>query len=135
MVGTSPICAKIVNIMLSVKHALIQIWKSPYMFVFIQKQYPQIFAFFILRSLELFASEVCKFFKLFTYLRVHISKSKRCFNVKSSTNYFHMKTKILAMVFKVLIYIFFNMMFFRIHIFQPCYGTHILDKTGTKTIL
>ena len=29
-------------------------------------------------------------------LRVHISKSKRCFNVKSSTYYFHMKKKILA---------------------------------------
>ena len=28
--------------------------------------------------------------------RVHISKNKRCFNVKSSTYYFHMKTKILA---------------------------------------
>ena len=26
-------------------------------------------------------------------------------------------------------------MYFRIQIFQPCYGTHILDKTGTKTIL
>ena len=28
--------------------------------------------------------------------RAHISKSKRCFNVKSSTYYFHIKTKILA---------------------------------------
>ena len=27
---------------------------------------------------------------------MHISKSKRCFNVKSSTYYFHMKMKILA---------------------------------------
>ena len=34
--------------------------------------------------------------KLFTYPRVHTSESKRCFNVKSSTYYFHMKTKILA---------------------------------------
>ena len=33
--------------------------------------------------------------KIFTYLRVRTSKSKRCFNVKSST-YFHTKTKILA---------------------------------------
>ena len=32
--------------------------------------------------------------KLFTF--AHISKSKRCFNVKSSTYHFHMKTKILA---------------------------------------
>ena len=29
-------------------------------------------------------------------LRAHISKSKMCFNVKSSTYYFHMNTKILA---------------------------------------
>ena len=34
--------------------------------------------------------------KLFTISCVHISKSKRCFSVKSSTNYFHMKTKILV---------------------------------------
>ena len=34
--------------------------------------------------------------KLFTYPRVHTSESKRCFNVKSSTYYFHMKTKILT---------------------------------------
>ena len=34
--------------------------------------------------------------KLFTYLSADISKSERCFNVKSSTYYFHMKTKILA---------------------------------------
>ena len=34
--------------------------------------------------------------KLFTYPNAHISKSKRCFNVKSSTYYLHMKTKILA---------------------------------------
>ena len=36
--------------------------------------------------------------KLFTYLRAHISKSKRCFNVKPSTYYFLMKTKILYRV-------------------------------------
>ena len=30
------------------------------------------------------------------FSRAHISKSKRCFNVKSSTYYFHIKTKILA---------------------------------------
>ena len=34
--------------------------------------------------------------KFFTYLTVHISQSKRCFNVKHSTYHFHMKTKILA---------------------------------------
>ena len=38
-----------------------QIWKFQYMFFFIQKQYPKTFAFLILRILELFAREVCKF--------------------------------------------------------------------------
>ena len=33
---------------------------------------------------------------LFTYSRAHISKCKRCFNVKPSTYCFHMTTKILA---------------------------------------
>ena len=42
---------------------LMQIWKPPYMFVFIQKQYPENFAFLILRIHELFSSEVCKFLK------------------------------------------------------------------------
>ena len=36
------------------KDTLMQIWKSPYMFVFIWKQYPANFAFLILRILELF---------------------------------------------------------------------------------
>ena len=34
--------------------------------------------------------------KLFTYLMCVISKSKRCFKVKSSTYYFHKNTKIFA---------------------------------------
>ena len=33
------------------------------MFVFISKQYPENFAFLILRNLELFGREVCKFRK------------------------------------------------------------------------
>ena len=33
------------------------------MFVFIQKQYPENFAFLVLRILELFYREVCKFVK------------------------------------------------------------------------
>ena len=37
-----------------------QIGKSPYMFVFIQKQYSENFAFLILGILELFVSIVCK---------------------------------------------------------------------------
>ena len=40
-----------------------QSWKSPYMLVFMQKQYPENFAFLILRILKLFAREVCKFLK------------------------------------------------------------------------
>ena len=43
------------------KGTLMKIWKSPYMFVFIQTQYPKNFAFLILRILELLAREVCKF--------------------------------------------------------------------------
>ena len=38
-----------------------QIWKYPYWFVFIQKQYPENLAFCILEILELFAHEVCKY--------------------------------------------------------------------------
>ena len=45
------------------KGTLMQVWKSPYMFVFIYKQYPESFAFLILRILKLFAREVCKFLK------------------------------------------------------------------------
>ena len=44
------------------KGTLMQIWKS-YMFVFIWKQYPENFTFLILRILELFALELCKFLK------------------------------------------------------------------------
>ena len=40
-----------------------QIWKSPYIFVFILQQYLENFAFLILGILELFAREVCKFLK------------------------------------------------------------------------
>ena len=36
---------------------------SPYMFVLIWKQYTENFAFLILRTVELFTSEVCKFLK------------------------------------------------------------------------
>ena len=40
-----------------------QIWKSTYMFVFIQKQYTEKFSFLIQRILKLFAREVCEFYK------------------------------------------------------------------------
>ena len=83
------------------------------MFVFLQKQYHKNFAFLILRIAELFAHEVCNFLKTRQFLTysivseclqtnfshiscAHISKNKKCFNVKFSTYYFHMKTKILA---------------------------------------
>ena len=45
------------------KDALMQIWKSRYTFVFIQKQYPANLAFLILRILVLFMREVYKFLK------------------------------------------------------------------------
>ena len=40
-----------------------QIWKAPYMFVFMRKQYSENFAFLILEILELFVRKVCKFLK------------------------------------------------------------------------
>ena len=40
-----------------------QIWKSPYMFALIWKQYPESFALLIQSILELFAREVRKFLK------------------------------------------------------------------------
>ena len=46
----------------ALKGTLMQIWKSPYMFVFILKQYPEDAAFLIWIP-ELFSGQVCKFFK------------------------------------------------------------------------
>ena len=43
------------------KGTLMQIWKSPFVFVFIWKQYSENFAFLILRINELFTREVYKF--------------------------------------------------------------------------
>ena len=51
------------NLSLIIKGALMQIWKSCYTFVFISKQYPENFAFLILRILELSARDVCYFLK------------------------------------------------------------------------
>ena len=51
------------SIKMNFKDTLIQIWKNPYMFTFIWKQYPENFAFLVLRILELFAREVCKLLK------------------------------------------------------------------------
>ena len=41
------------------KGTLIQTWKSPCMFLFIYKYYPENFAFLILRILELFTGKFC----------------------------------------------------------------------------
>ena len=46
-----------------IKGTLMQIWKSLNIFVFISKQYPENFAFLILRVLELFTREVGIFLK------------------------------------------------------------------------
>ena len=53
-----------------VKGTLVQIWKSPYIFVFIKKQYRENFAFLLLRILELFA---VKF--------INLLKSRLIFNI------------------------------------------------------
>ena len=45
----------------ALKGTLMQIWKFPYMIVFISKQYPESFASLIQRILELFTREVFKF--------------------------------------------------------------------------
>ena len=45
-----------------IKGTLMQIWKSPYTFVFICKRYPKNFAFLILAAFELFTRKVCEIF-------------------------------------------------------------------------
>ena len=52
------------------KGTLMQIWKSPYMFVLIQKQYPENFSLLFLRTAELSAREV-----------VDLLKSRLIFNI------------------------------------------------------
>ena len=76
----------------SFKCTLMQIWKSPYMFAFISKQYPKNLA--LLTLIVLFLNVCKQTFRIIS--RAHISKSKRCFNVKSSTYYFYIKTRISA---------------------------------------
>ena len=77
-----------------IKGTLKHIWKSPTVFVFIWKQYPENFAFLILRILKLFAREVCKslkkyanfylilFFVHFFFATLHISHLRLSQNVK-----------------------------------------------------
>ena len=47
----------------TVKGTLLQVWKSPYMFVFKQKEQPEDFAFLIIRVLEFFTRKVSIFLK------------------------------------------------------------------------
>ena len=47
-------------VVLRFKGTLMQISKFPYMLAFISKQYPEHFAFLILKILELFTRRVCK---------------------------------------------------------------------------
>ena len=54
---------KKMSMVVCIKGTLTQIWKSPYMLVFIQKQYSENFAFLTPRILELFFCKVCKFLK------------------------------------------------------------------------
>ena len=54
--------AIIVRETIIVKGTLMQIWKSPYMFVLIQKKYPENLALLVLRILELYTRKVCKLF-------------------------------------------------------------------------
>ena len=42
---------------LHIKATLMQIWKPPYMFIFIWNKYPENFTFFILKILELFTGK------------------------------------------------------------------------------
>ena len=46
------------------KGTLMQIWKFPYMFVLMWKQYPENFALLTSRIVELFTGGVCKILKM-----------------------------------------------------------------------
>ena len=59
----NPLCIKFLLNISILKGTLMQIWKFHYMFVFLQKQYPENFAFLILRINELFTRKVCFFLK------------------------------------------------------------------------
>ena len=53
-----------INIQATVKGTLMQIWKSPSMFLFIKKYCPENFAFLMPRILELYN---CKVYVMFVY--------------------------------------------------------------------
>ena len=46
----------------TIKGTLMKIWKSPYMFVFTKKHYPENFAFLVLGVLELYTLKVWEMF-------------------------------------------------------------------------
>ena len=56
---------------IKVKCIPMQIWKSPYMFLLIQKYYPENFAFLILKILELFTRKVRE---IFVYKRTEVTE-------------------------------------------------------------
>ena len=85
------------------KGTLMQIWKSPYMFEFIYKTMLWKFRFLNPKNPKSYLSvKFVNFLKSrlifnFSHIsRAHISKTKRCFNVKSSQYYFHMNVRILT---------------------------------------
>ena len=64
-----------------------EIWKSLYMFGFIQKQYPEKFAFLILINLALFTCEVCIFLKNypnFKHILLFLCVCKQPFHISSA---------------------------------------------------
>ena len=83
-----------------------QIYKSPYTFVFIQKQYPEDIPFLILGILELHTHKVCEIFvykhaetiayflRKIQTLRVNNSRILSIKNAKFSGYYFYMNLNI-----------------------------------------
>ena len=76
-----------------------QIWKSLYMFVFLEKQYLENFAFLVLQILELFAREVCKFLNKWTnfyHILLFVNACKETFHITHVRISQKVKTKIWA---------------------------------------
>ena len=91
-----------------VKGTLMQIWKSPYMFVFKFSCYlPVKFVSFLKSRLifNLFCC-CCMFVTSFSHVSgAHFSKSKRCFNVNSSTYFFILKQRYWQIFESALVYL------------------------------
>ena len=61
-----------------------QVWESTYMFVFMEKQYTENFAFFFLRFIELFTGEVCKSLRKqanFYHILLYLNVCKQTFHI------------------------------------------------------